>query len=114
MGTALSGNSVQEPRQISIQKRVVKSITKRRGVIRVNNFLFEVDNFDGEYDCFCKIFSVFVPLHIESNMFNAITTYYGYCKFFDTISDGELPPEYLVIVEKKDSGELNVSFKRRV
>lgn len=88
-------------------------ITKRRGVIKLS---YDILNFpyynDKSHKVFCKLFSMFIPLHIVNNGFYGFIEYYGYCEFFDLVSENELAPEYRVISTEEENGEISISFNR--
>lgn len=54
------------------------------------------------------IFNVFFPIHIEREVERNRGLYrlYGYSPLFRDIEDGEISPEYVVILEHQDDGRV--------
>ncbi len=75
-----------------------------RGFIKIR------DEFMEEYELLEKIFAKFIPVRIDVDNFEKVTTYYGYSKEFEICDDTTSVKEYVVTITKKYGEISSVTF----
>lgn len=83
-------------------------MSKRKGVIKITNQLY-----DSDWEIISAIFSKFKPSHIEFRYWeNDMWYFYGTSELFDELKEAEAIPFYDVIFTSQMDGTYTFEFKK--